>query len=446
MNEETGMKRMMYTRLANRETAIAIIGLGHAGLSLALAFSKHAPVIGFDSRADLIERYRQGIDAAGDRSYPAIRDSRIEFTSDETRLEHADFYIIAVPASTGRGVAPGLSLVLEASQTVARRMKIGAVVVYETTLYPGMIEEACIPVLEEVSGLLSGEDFKVGCSPGSGRGDDSPELSHRAAKRIVSGMDDEALDIVASIYSMIADSGVFRAGSMKAAESAQAIGKARRDLHLAFMNELSMLCNRLGVDTRAAMEAACVYEEELPVRPGLVGPQGEEAHACDLLRHAEAAGYAFPLLRAGRHINDGMGRYIAQQFIKQLTGLRMDIRFARVGIIGFAAHENNPDIRYTQVSDIVDELQQYGIYPIIVDPLVDRRLAYEQYGIELSDLSALHHLNAVLVATPHEMIADMGVADFDKLFGDSQKKLLCDVKGIYNREAFELEGYRYWSL
>lgn len=437
---------MMYTRLANRETAIAIIGLGHAGLNLALAFSKHVPVIGYDSHADRIERYRQGIDVTGDMGVQAIQDSPIEFTSDESRLEHADFYIVAVPASTGRGGAPDLSLVLGASQTIARRMKIGAVVVYETTLYPGMIEETCIPVLEEVSGLLSGEDFKVGCSPGSGRGDESEEPSSRAAKKIVSGMDEEALDIVASVYSIIADSGIFRAGSMKAAESAQAIGKARRDLQLAFMNELSMLCNRLGVDTKEAIEAAGVYEEELPVRPGLAGVQSEGANACDLLRHAEAAGYAFPLLRAGRHINDGMGRYIAQQFIKQLTGLRMDIRFARVGIIGFAAHENNPDIRYTQVSDIVDELQQYGIYPIIVDPLVDSRLAYEQYGIELSDLSALHHLNAVLVATPHGMIADMDVADFDKLFGDSQKKLLCDVKGIYNRAEFELQGYRYWSL
>ncbi|MFF2886382.1 nucleotide sugar dehydrogenase [Paenibacillus sp. NPDC057967] len=441
-----GMKRMMYTRLVNRETAIAIIGLGHAGLPLALAFSKHVPVIGYDAHADRIERYRQGVDATGDVGFQVIRDSQVEFTSDESRLEDAEFYIIAVPASAGRGLAPDLSLVLEASQTVARRMKIGAVVVYESTLYPGMIEEACIPVLEEVSGLLSGEDFKVGCSPGSGRGDESTEPSRRTVRKIVSGMDDDTLDIVASVYSIIADGGVFRAGSMKAAESAQAIGKARSDLHLAFMNELSMLCNRLGVDTKAALEAAGVYEEELPIRPGLSVAQSEAADACDLLRHAEAAGYSFPLLRAGRHINDGMGRYIARQFIKQLTGLRMDIRFARVGIIGFSTIENDPDIRHTQVSDIVDELQQYGIYPIIVDPLVDSRLAYEQYGIELSDLSALHHLNAVLVATPHQMIADMDVADFDKLFGDSQKKLLCDVKGIYNRTKFELQGYRYWSL
>ncbi|WP_182914328.1 nucleotide sugar dehydrogenase [Paenibacillus sp. 1011MAR3C5] len=439
------MKRMMFTRLVNRETAIAIIGLGHTGLPMALAFSKHVPVIGYDANAERIERYRQGMDTTGDVGFQAIRDSQAEFTSDESRLEEADFYIITVPTSTVRGLAPDLSSVLEATQTVARRLKVGAIVVYETTLYPGMIEEACIPVLEEVSGLLSGEEFKVGCSPGSGRGDEYTETARRAAKKVVSGMDDETLDIVASVYSIIADGGVFRAGSMKAAELAQAIGKARSDLHLAFMNELSMLCHRLGIDTNAALEAAGVYEEELPIRPGLSGVQSEAADA-DLLRHAEAAGYAFPLLRAGRHINDGMGRYIAQQFIKQLTGLRMDIRFARVGIIGFATLVNNPDIRHTQVSDIVDELQQYGIYPIIVDPLVDSRLAYEQYGVELSDLSALHHLNAVLVATPHQMIADMDVMDFDKLFGDSQKKLLCDVKGIYNREEFESQGYRYWSL
>ncbi|REK71177.1 nucleotide sugar dehydrogenase [Paenibacillus paeoniae] len=441
-----GMKRMMYTRLVNQESAVAVIGLGHVGLPLALEFSKHVSVIGYDANADRIESYRQGIDATGNVGFQAIRDSSVAFTSDEARLEDADFFIIAVPAPVRRGFASDLTPIRDATQTIARRMKIGAVVVYEATVYPGMIEEVCLPMLEEESGLLCGEDFKIGCSPPRGRRNDQEEQSNGTMRKIVSGIDDETLDIVASVYSMVADGGIFRAGSIKAAESAQAIGKAQIEINRAFMNELSMLCNRMGIDTKAALEAASVNGQVITYSPGLAGGQEAGSYSSDLLCHAEVAGYSSSLLLAGKHINDGMGRYIAQQFIKKLMGLRMDIRFARVGVIGLSAMENSPDIRNTKVTDIVFELQQYGIHPIIVDPLVDSRIAYEEYGIELSDLSALHHLNAIIVATPHQMIADMNISDFDKLFGDGHKKLLFDVMGIYDRTEFERQGYHYWSL
>lgn len=431
----------MYTRLVNRETAIAVIGLGHAGLPLALAFSKHVPVIGYDTNANIIERYRQGMDAIGDVGYQAIQSSNVEFTSDETKLENADFFIVAVPTPV-RGGAPDLAYVREASRIIAKRMKIGAVVVYESTVYPGMTEELCIPILERESGFLCGEDFKVGCSPERSVWDDEADPADQAVK-IVSGMDEETIDIVAAIYSLIIDAGVFRAPSIKVAESAKVIGHAQREINIAFMNEMSMMFHRMGMDAKAVLETAGMIGDVLPFRPGLVGGQGIGWNPGDIIR---ASGYTLPIMLAGWHINDGMGKYIAQQFIKQLTGLRIDIRFARVGLIGLSSKEDDPDIRNTKVTDIVYELRQYGIQPIIVDPLVDSRIAYEEYGIELSDLSDLHHLNAVIVAMPHQMIADMNVSDFDKLFGDGQKKLLADVKGIYDKAEFESHGYHYWSL
>jgi len=435
----------IYQKLINQKEKLAVIGLGYVGLPLAIAFSKKVQVIGFDVNEEKIKTYKNGIDITGDLETGALEKTTVEFTSEEDKLDEANFYIIAVPTPVNGNKLPDLHFVEQASRLVGRHLKRDSVVVYESTVYPGVTEEICIPILEEVSGLKCGIDFKVGYSPERiNPGDKIHKLDNII--KIVSGIDDETLKIVANVYEIIVDAGVHRAETIKVAEAAKVIENAQRDINIAFMNELSMIFAKMEIDTQAVLRAAGTKWNFLNFKPGLVGGHCIGIDPYYLTYKAEGSGYYSKIILAGRQVNDSMGKYIAEQIIKILVREKMNLHSTKIGIIGFTYKENCSDIRNTKVIDIIDELKEYGITTIVVDPNADADEVYREYDIELSDDRALQDLNVVVVAVPHEQYTNMTVEDFDKLFAKQEKRIFLDIKGTYNRKQFENEGYYYWSL
>jgi UDP-N-acetyl-D-galactosamine dehydrogenase len=435
----------LYERIVERMEPLAVIGLGYVGLPLAIAFSKRVDVIGFDLNERKIASYLSGVDVTGDVGDEAVRASAVRFTSDESQLERSRFFIVAVPTPIQSGNVPDLKYVENASRIVGRKLSEGAIVVFESTVYPGVTEEVCIPILEAESGLRCGKDFKVGYSPERiNPGDKEHRLENTV--KIVSGMDEETLDTVAKVYELIIEAGVYRAGSIRVAEAAKVIENAQRDVNIAFMNELSMLFHQMGIETKAVLEAAATKWNFLRFSPGLVGGHCIGIDPYYLTYKAEDTGYRSRIILAGRHINDGMGKYVAQNIIKTLVKLKRDTNRTRIGILGLTYKENCSDIRNTKVTDIIRELGDYGIVPLVADPFADRQAAYEAYGIELTDLSGMNDLDVVVLAVPHEPFTALTVRDYDGLFASGGTKIMFDIKGVYARSEFEANGYHYWSL
>lgn len=435
----------LYERLARREEPLAVIGLGYVGLPLAVAFSKKADTIGFDIDTDKIESYRQGIDVTGDIGGDALRQCAVRFTSDESALEGCRLFIVAVPTPIQGGNVPDLTYVENASRIVGRRLTEGAIVVFESTVYPGVTEEICIPILEADSGLRCGVDFKVGYSPERINPGDTEHRLENTVK-IVSGMDTETLDAVANVYEMIIEAGVYRAESIRVAEAAKVVENAQRDVNIAFMNELAILFHQMGIETKAVLNAAATKWNFIPFTPGLVGGHCIGIDPYYLTYKAADAGYRSRIILAGRHINDGMGSYVARNIIKLLVKSKLDISKVKIGILGLAYKENCADIRNTKVTDIIRELKEYGIVPVVVDPLADPHLATEAYGIELSEPSGLTDLDVVVLAVPHREFASMTPRDYDRLFGTKSARIMVDIKNVYDRADFENGGCHYWSL
>lgn len=435
----------IYEKIAARQEKLAVIGLGYVGLPIAVAFSKQADVIGFDVNKEKIAEYQNGRDITGDLGDDVIASCHVQFTSDPEMLNGVRCFIVAVPTPVQSGNVPDLKYVESASKIVGERLTPGAVVIYESTVYPGVTEEICIPVLEEESGLTCGVDFQVGYSPERINPGDPVHRLENIVK-IVSGNDEEALDTVAKLYELIIEAGVHRAESIKVAEAAKVIENAQRDINIAFMNELSMLFHEMDIDTNAVLRAAGTKWNFLNFRPGLVGGHCIGIDPYYLTYKAEDSGYHSKIILAGRHINDGMGEYIVQNIIKVLVRERVDIRNVRVGIMGLSFKENCRDIRNSKVIDIIRELQEYGITPLVADPLVDPKEAYEEYGVELSDISALKELNVAVVAVPHRCFTELDYTDIDRMYSQDQLKILIDIKGAYVKETFEHNGYHYWSL
>ncbi|MFC4302715.1 nucleotide sugar dehydrogenase [Cohnella boryungensis] len=435
----------LYERIADRLDPIAVVGLGYVGLPLAVAFARRAEVIGFDLNTKKIEGYRQGIDLTGDIGDAAVRNSTAFFTSETEELEKARFFIVAVPTPIQRGNVPDLHFVESASRIVGGKLRAGSIVVFESTVYPGVTEELCIPILEAESGLRCGIDFKVGYSPERINPGDREHRLENIVK-IVSGMDEDTLNTIARVYELIIEAGVYRAESIKVAEAAKVIENAQRDINIAFMNELSMLFNQMGIPTKAVLQAAGTKWNFLPYKPGLVGGHCIGIDPYYLTYKAEDAGYRSRIILAGRHINDGMGKYVAQNIIKTLVKLKIDASSARIGFLGLAYKENCADIRNTKVTDIIQELKDYGVTPIVADPLVDREQVHEEYGIELVDISDMKELSAVVVAVPHQQFAEMSKREYEEMFAAGRTKILIDIKGVYDRADFEDSGFYYWSL
>ncbi|KQL44321.1 UDP-N-acetyl-D-galactosamine dehydrogenase [Brevibacillus choshinensis] len=435
----------LYEAIVDQQEKIAVIGLGYVGLPVAVALSKKASVIGFDVNRQKVEDYLNGICVDGSIEEERLRACTIDFTNDETRLKEARFFIIAVPTPIKSGNVPDLHYVQAATRTVAKQMPKGSVVVFESTVYPGVTEEVCIPILESESGLRCGTDFKVGYSPERINPGDQVHRFETIIK-IVSGIDDETLETVARVYGLAVEAGVYRAESIKVAEAAKVIENAQRDINIAFMNELAMLFHQMGINTKAVLQAASTKWNFLKFTPGLVGGHCIGIDPYYLTYKAEDSGYRSKIILAGRHINDGMGKYIAEQIIKSVVRLKLDVKNVKIGILGLAYKENCTDIRNTKVTDIIHELHEYGMVPLIVDPLVDSRQAFEEYQIELSSQEALKDLDVVVVAVPHASFAQMSVEDFEVMYGSEKTKIMIDVKGIYDKADFENKGYHYWSL
>lgn len=442
---QTAVRSDLYERIVNRKEQLAVIGLGYVGLPIAVALSKKVDVVGFDINERRINSYLQGIDITGDLGDEKIRESAVHFTANDEDLTGVRFFIIAVPTPVKSGNVPDLQYLQSASETIARKLTKGAIVVYESTVYPGVTEEVCVPILEQYSGLQCGKDFKVGYSPERINPGDKQHRLENIVK-IVSGMDDESLDTIARMYELVVEAGVHRASSIKVAEAAKVIENAQRDVNIAFMNELSMMFNQMGIDTLEVLEAARTKWNFMPFKPGLVGGHCIGIDPYYLTYKAEDSGFPSRIILAGRHINDGMGAYVAQHIIKMLVQQKIDLQHARIGILGIAYKEDCPDTRNSKVIDIMHELQEYNIHPLVVDPLVESEEVYMEHGIELSKMEDLHDLNVVVLAVPHQCFIHLKEQDYEDMFNPNQAKIMIDIKGKLDKQHYEQAGFHYWRL
>lgn len=433
-------------QLQARNEKLALIGLGYVGLPIAIAFAKLFDVIGYDSNAGKIALYKKGIDPTGEVGNRAVQATTVDFTVDATRLEEARFHIIAVPTPVKSDHTPDLTPIESASRTVGRHLVVGSIVVYESTVYPGVTEEICVPILEAESGLRCGVDFKVGYSPERiNPGDKTHRLE--SIVKVVSGMDSETLDTVAKVYSLVALAGVYKASSIKVAEAAKVIENSQRDINIAFMNELAMIFHRMRIDTQEVLAAARTKWNFLDFRPGLVGGHCIGVDPYYLTYKAESLGYHSQIILSGRRINDGMGKYVAEHLIKRLIHQDISVKGARVAILGFTFKENCPDTRNTKVMDIYEELSEYGIAPLVVDPVADAGETERLYGIHIHPIEAVQKMDALIVAVAHDVFANYKPEQFACFFQRRQKKkVFFDLKGLYDRDLFQHNGFDYWRL
>ena len=437
----------LYEKLLAKEEKISLVGLGYVGMPIAVAFAKKVDVIGYDLNAKKIELYKSGIDPTLEVGDEAIKNTTVEFTSDETKLREAKFHIVAVPTPVNDDHTPDLTPVEGASRILGRNLTKGSVVVFESTVYPGVTEDVCVPILEKESGLKCGVDFKIGYSPERINPGDKVHRLETIVK-IVSGMDAETLDVVAKVYELVVEAGVHRAESIKVAEAAKVIENSQRDINIAFMNELSIIFNKMGIDTKAVLEAAGTKWNFLKFFPGLVGGHCIGVDPYYLTYKAEQLGYHSQVILAGRRINDDMGKYVAENVVKKLIAAGKNVKDAKVAILGFTFKENCPDTRNTRVIDIMNELGEYGIAPVVADPVADAEEGKQHYGIEFVDINTVKDMDAVIIAVGHTEFMSFEMSDIDAMFrsGDNCGKVLVDVKGVLDRKTYSEAGYQYWRL
>ena len=434
----------LYNDILEKKAKLSLIGLGYVGMPIAVAFAKKVDVIGFDLNKEKIKLYKSGIDPTNEVGDEIIKSTSVCFTDDETALKEAKFHIVAVPTPVKSDHTPDLTPVESASTILGRNLTKNSIVVYESTVYPGVTEEICIPILEKESGLKCGVDFKVGYSPERiNPGDKIHRLE--TITKIVSGMDEETLNIVAKVYELVVEAGVHKAQSIKVAEAAKVIENSQRDINIAFMNELSIIFNKMGIDTKSVLEAAGTKWNFLNFYPGLVGGHCIGVDPYYLTYKAEMYGYHSQVILSGRRINDDMGKYVAENCVKSLIKAEKNVKNSRVAILGFTFKENCPDTRNSKVFDIVKELREYGIEPFISDPAADIKEAKNLYGIDFVNISQIKKMDAVILAVAHEQFENFSVNDINALYADG-KKVLLDLKGLLNKKEFEDSGYIYWRL
>jgi len=438
------MYKKIFEELLDGKRKISLIGLGYVGLPIAVAFAKKLDVIGFDISEDKIQLYKSGIDPTKEVGDEILSKVKMEFTSDETRLQSASFHIVAVPTPVNEDKTPDLRPLEGASRTLGRNLTAGSVVVYESTVFPGVTEDICVPILERESGLKYGVDFKVGYSPERINPGDKVHRLETIIK-VVSGMDGESLDIIARLYELVVEAGVYKAQSIKVAEAAKVIENSQRDINIAFMNELSIIFNKMGIDTKAVLEAAGTKWNFLKFFPGLVGGHCIGVDPYYLTYKAEKLGYHSQIILSGRRINDGMGKYVAENIVKNLIKADISVKNARIAILGFTFKENCPDTRNTRVIDIYHELGEYGITPLICDPVADAGEAYDEYGINFVSLESIKDMDALVFAVAHDEFSDLSMDDVSSMYKNGIK-VLADIKGIFDREKYESAGYLYWRL
>lgn len=422
---------------------ISVIGLGYVGLPMAVAFGKKVPVIAFDINQKRISELKVGNDLTKEVVSADLKAANLTLTANAEDLKQADFHIVAVPTPINEAKQPDLRPLLGASKTVGQVLKKGDIVVFESTVYPGATEEDCVPVLEKESGLKCGQDFFVGYSPERINPGDKEHTFTKITK-IVSGQTPEVLDIVASVYESVVEAGVYRASSIKVAEAAKVIENTQRDINIALVNELATIFNRLQIDTNEVLAAAGSKWNFLPFKPGLVGGHCIGVDPYYLTHKAERIGYHPQVILSGRRINDGMGKYIAEQTIKQIIKLGGPVREAKIAILGFTFKENCPDVRNTRVIDIIYELKEYTRNIVVCDPQADPDDVKHEYGIELSPLDEVKDATALIVAVAHDEFKQLSV---EQLLGMmNHVKLLVDVKNTFDKGLLEKSGVEVWRL
>lgn len=434
----------IYEQLINRQTKLSVVGLGYVGLPLAVAFSKKIEVIGFDVNQEKINMYKNGHDITKEVGDQTLQTTTVRFTHEESELKEALFHIVAVPTPVNTDKTPDLRPVINASRSVGRNLQKGSIVVYESTVYPGVTEDICIPILEQESGLHCGVDFKVGYSPERINPGDKVHRLESIVK-VVSGMDQESLESIAKVYELVVQVGVFRAKNIKVAEAAKVIENSQRDINIAFMNELSIIFNKLGIDTKAVLEAAATKWNFLKFTPGLVGGHCIGVDPYYLTYKAEQLGYHSQVILAGRRINDDMGKYVAEHTVKNLIKADKQIKGSRVAILGITFKENCPDVRNTKVIDIVNELKEYGIEVIITDPIANREEVMEEYQLVLTPLNEIRNVDAIVLAVAHDDYIQLDLNELRQFYWN-HKPVIIDVKGIIDRDQAEQAEYIYWRL
>jgi UDP-N-acetyl-D-galactosamine dehydrogenase len=434
-----------FDALAARKQPLAVVGLGYVGLPLAVAFSRHFDVIGFDIAQARIDELKGGHDHTNEVDDARLQSASIEYTCDPAALKRAAVIIVAVPTPIDSHRSPDLTPVVGSSNTVGANLSRGCVVCYESTVYPGLTEEVCIPILERRSGLKFGEDFTVGYSPERiNPGDKVHTLE--TIKKIVSGSDQATADLLARVYGAVVRAGIHRASSIKVAEAAKVIENTQRDLNIALMNELSVIFSRMDIDTLEVLEAAGTKWNFLPFRPGLVGGHCIGVDPYYLTFKAEELGYHPDVILSGRRINDAMGGLVAQRTVKRMIRMGMTVKDARVGVLGLTFKENVPDLRNTRVVDIVAELEEFGARTVVTDAEAYPAEARRLYGIDLVPLEEFRDLDALVLAVPHKRYGELDAARLKAMFRDPARALVFDVKGLLDRQAMLDAGIDYQRL
>ena len=438
----------LYEKIKNGEENLSLVGLGYVGMPIAVAFAKKGvKVIGFDLNSAKIDLYKSGVDPTKEVGNEAIKNTAVEFTADETRLKDAKFHIVAVPTPVNTDHTPDLAPVIGASEIVGRNLTKGSVVVYESTVYPGVTEDVCVPILEKESGLKCGVDFKIGYSPERiNPGDKVHRLEN--IHKIVSGMDKECLEEIKNVYDLVIEVGTYPVSTIKTAEAVKVVENSQRDINIAFMNELAMVFDKMGIDTNEVVDGMNTKWNALGFRPGLVGGHCIGVDPYYFTYEAEKLGYHSQIILNGRIVNDSMGAFVADAAIKQMIEVGQAPKKSKVVILGLTFKENCPDTRNSKVDDIIKRLNEYGIEPVVVDPWASERDAKREYNVTLTPLSEVENADCVIVAVAHNEFKALSLNDIKALFknGNDAEKVLIDVKGLYKVSELDKSGMKYWRL
>lgn len=436
----------IYEGLISGKEKLALVGLGYVGMPIAVEFAKHISVIGFDINEKRVNEYQNGIDATNEVG-EAIKNTTVEFTSDPAKLKEAKFIIVAVPTPVKDDNTPDLRPVEGASRTVGQNLTKGSIVVFESTVYPGVTEDICVPIIEKESGLKCGVDWKIGYSP---ERINPGDYIHRLPSivKVVSGMDEESAAEIKKVYDIVIKAGTFPVSSIKTAEAVKVVENSQRDINIAFMNEIAMICDRLGIDTMEVLDGMNTKWNALGFKPGLVGGHCIGVDPYYLTSAAEKLGYHSQIVLNGRKVNDSMGAFVADAAIKQMIEAGLAPKKATVVILGLTFKENCPDTRNSKVVDIINRLKEYEISPIVSDMWADPAIAKHEYGVDLVAFDQLPKADCVIVAVGHNEFRAMSLMQVKKLFKESpdEEKVLIDVKSLYRMDELKASGMRFWRL
>lgn len=431
-------------KLLSGEETLAVVGLGYVGMPLAVAFAKKAKVVGFDVNEEKIARYKAGFDPTNEVGDEAIKETTVEFTSDAERLREARFHIVAVPTPVNVDKTPNLAPVADASRMLGEHLTRGSIVVYESTVYPGVTEDICVPILEEASGLKCGEDFFVGYSPERINPGDRVHVLKNITK-IVSGITPQVRAEIAGVYSLVVDN-VYEASCIKVAEAAKVCENSQRDINIAFVNELAMAFTRMGINTNDVVDAMNTKWNALGFRPGLVGGHCIGVDPYYLTYEAEMMGYHSRIINEGRRVNDDMGAFVGECTVKKLIEADKIVRRAKVAVMGLTFKEDCPDVRNSKVVDIIKRLGEYGIEPLVFDPFADSAEVERSYSLKLSDPAELRDVDCLIFAVSHRKYREMSLCEVKSCCSKQGQPVLIDVKGIFDHDEAEKAGFAYWEL